>query len=107
MLTACVALIIRAVQLGGGSPDSQFATLTMLIAWTLAMVLNHLEHLQDVRSSTYIYAFYIVTLVASAIHIRTLHELRLTNQAQFTSFCVFFGAMIVGFVVEAWPRNAT
>ncbi|KAI9241814.1 MAG: hypothetical protein BYD32DRAFT_432726 [Podila humilis] len=107
MLTACVALIIRAVQLGGGSPDSQFATLTMLFAWTLAMVLNHLEHLQDVRSSTYIYAFYIVTLVASAIHIRTLHELRLTNQAQFTSFCVFFGAMIVGFVVEAWPRNTT
>ncbi|KAF9197667.1 hypothetical protein BGZ59_005230, partial [Podila verticillata] len=74
---------------------------------TLAMVLNHLEHLQDVRSSTYIYAFYIVTLVASAIHIRTLHELRLTNQAQFTSFCVFFGAIIVGFVVEAWPRNTT
>ncbi|KFH67872.1 hypothetical protein MVEG_06603 [Podila verticillata NRRL 6337] len=107
MLTACVALIIRAVQLGGGSPDSQFATLTMLFAWTLAMVLNHLEHLQDVRSSTYIYAFYIVTLVASAIHIRTLHELRLTNQAQFTSFCVFFGAIIVGFVVEAWPRNTT
>ncbi|KAF9367535.1 hypothetical protein CPB97_005642, partial [Podila verticillata] len=33
MFTACVALITRAVQLGGSSPDSQFATLTLLIAW--------------------------------------------------------------------------
>ncbi|KAG0329564.1 hypothetical protein BG004_002309 [Podila humilis] len=69
------------------------------------MVLNHLENSNDVRSSTYIYTFYIITLAASAIHIRTMHDLALTRQTQFASFCVFFGAMIVGFVVEAWPRN--
>ncbi|KAF9275718.1 hypothetical protein BGZ74_003864, partial [Mortierella antarctica] len=107
MFTAYAALIARAVQLGASSPDTQFGTLTLLIAWASAMVLNHLEHRQDVRSSTYIYGFYVMTLAASAIHIRTLHDLGLTNQAQFTSFCVFFGALIIGFVVEAWPRSAT
>ncbi|KAF9392817.1 Canalicular multispecific organic anion transporter 2, partial [Podila verticillata] len=107
MFTAYAALSARAVQLGASSPDSQFGTLTLLIAWASAMVLNHLEHQQDVRSSTYIYSFYIVTLAASAIHIHTLYDLGLTNQAQFTSFCVFFGALTIGFVVEAWPRSAT
>ncbi|KAG0073766.1 Multidrug resistance-associated protein 1, partial [Podila epicladia] len=110
MLTACAALIARAVQLGqdnSSSPATQFGTLTLLISWASAMVLNHLEHRQDVRSSTYIYAFYVVTLAASAIHIRTMHDLALTAQSQFASFCVFFGTLIVGFVVEAWPRNST
>ncbi|KAG0326667.1 hypothetical protein BG000_001289, partial [Podila horticola] len=98
-----------AVQLGqdsSSSPATQFGTLTLFISWASALVLNHLEHRQDVRSSTYIYAFYVVALAASAIHIRTMHDLDMTGQPQFTSFCVFFGALIVGFVVEAWPRNA-
>ncbi|KAF9326067.1 Multidrug resistance-associated protein 1 [Podila minutissima] len=109
ILTTCAALIARAVQLGqdnSSSPATQYGTLTLLISWVSAMVLNHLEHRQDVRSSTYIYAFYVLTLAASAIHIRTMHDLALTAQSQFASFCVFFGALIVGFVVEAWPRNA-
>ncbi|KAG0343682.1 Canalicular multispecific organic anion transporter 2 [Podila humilis] len=110
MLTACAALIARVVQVSQGSisaPATLLGTVLLLVSWLAAAVLNYMENKWDVRSSTYIYAYYVVTLIASAIHIRTMYDLALTEQTQFISFCVFFSAIVLGFVVEAWPRNAT
>ncbi|KAF9358684.1 hypothetical protein BGX34_008810, partial [Mortierella sp. NVP85] len=108
MLAACAALISRVVQLAqdtSSSPSILFGTSALLVAWIYAIGLNYLENQHDSRSSTYIFAFYVVCIIASAINIRTMSDLALAGQPQFTSFCVFFGAIICGFVVEAWPRT--
>ncbi|KAF8933345.1 Multidrug resistance-associated protein 1 [Dissophora ornata] len=72
----------------------------------LAAGLNDLENRLDNRSSTHIFAFYVVCLITSAISIRTMHDLALAAQPQFISFCVFFSALGCGFVAETWPRSA-
>ncbi|KAG0362447.1 Multidrug resistance-associated protein 1, partial [Gamsiella multidivaricata] len=83
-----------------------FGTVALLVAWVFSIGLNHLENQADNRSSTYIYAFYIVSITVSAISVRTMHDLTMTGQSQFSSFCVFFGAIGCGFILEAWPRSS-
>ncbi|KAI1319685.1 Multidrug resistance-associated protein 1 [Mortierella claussenii] len=113
MLTACAALLTRIIQVAvqsdesGGSPSALFGTATLLAAWIFAVELNALENQDDSRSSTYIFAYYVVCVIGSAISIRTMHELGLGEESQFTSFCVFFGAICAGFIVEAWPRSSS
>ncbi|CAO3567298.1 unnamed protein product [Mortierella alpina] len=106
MLIACAALITRLVLLDEArSPASTFATAALLVAWLVATGLNYLENQHSTRSSTYIFGFYVICLVASAISIRTMHDMFQTGQAQFVCFCVYFGAIGCGFVAEAWPRR--
>ncbi|KAG0219752.1 Multidrug resistance-associated protein 1 [Mortierella sp. NVP41] len=107
LVIACAALVARLVQLNQDpiSQATQFGAVSLLVAWVLALGLNHLEHGHKVRSSTLLFAFYIINIAASLIYIRTMHDLGLSRQGQFRSFCVFFGATVVGFVVEAWPRS--
>ncbi|KAF9980590.1 Multidrug resistance-associated protein 1, partial [Mortierella antarctica] len=106
MLIACAALITRLVVLDEArSPASTLATAALLVAWLVATGLNYLDNQHSTRSSTYIYGFYVVCLIASAISIRTMHDILLTSQPQFISFCVYFGAICCGFIAEAWPRR--
>ncbi|KAG0208488.1 Canalicular multispecific organic anion transporter 2, partial [Mortierella sp. GBA43] len=88
------------------SPSDLLATSTLLVAWTSAIGLNYFENRVDIRSSSFIFAFYVVCIAASAIVIHTMHDLTLAGQSHFASFCVFFGAIVCGFVVEAWPRTS-
>ncbi|KAF9285855.1 Multidrug resistance-associated protein 1 [Mortierella alpina] len=106
MLTACAALITRLVLLDEArSPASTLASAALLVAWLVATGLNYLENQHSTRSSTYIYGFYVICLIASAISIRTMHDIHHTSQPQFASFCVYFGAICCGFIAEAWPRR--
>ncbi|KAF9909310.1 hypothetical protein EC991_008821 [Linnemannia zychae] len=109
LAVACASLVARLVQLKQGSDIASTAMLfgaaSLLVAWVLAAGLNHLEQGYKFRSSTHLFLFYAVNIVASLIYIRTLHDMGLSGEGQFVSFCVFFGAVIVGFVVEAWPRR--
>ncbi|KAG0270789.1 Multidrug resistance-associated protein 1, partial [Linnemannia exigua] len=104
---ACVALVVRLVLLtqGEGSPATLFGAGSLFVAWVLAAGLNHLEQGYKFRSSTHLFTFYAINILASLIHIRTLHGTRSSGEGQFISFCVFFGVAIVAFVVEAWPRR--
>ncbi|KAF8930478.1 Canalicular multispecific organic anion transporter 2 [Dissophora ornata] len=108
MTTACVSLLTRIVQLSqdqSSSSATMFGTVTLFVAWILGLGLNHLEHINEIRSSGYIFSYYVFCILASMINIRTMHDTNLSDQSQFISFCIFFGAMILGFVVEAWPRR--
>ncbi|KAF8941210.1 hypothetical protein BGZ47_007463 [Haplosporangium gracile] len=108
LAVACAALVARLVQLNQGSSApaaTVFGGVTLLVSWMLVPGLNHLELGYKFRSSTHLLTFYSVNIVASLIHIRTLHDTGLSGQRQFASFCVFFGAAIVAFVIEAWPRR--
>ncbi|KAG9063024.1 hypothetical protein KI688_004624 [Linnemannia hyalina] len=107
LTVACAALITRLVQLnqGSSSPATIFGGVTLLVSWILALGLNYLELGYKFRSSTYLFAFYAVNIIASLIYIRTLHDTGLSGGGQFVSFCVFFGASVVAFIVETWPRR--
>ena len=69
------------------------------------MVLNRFEHLYEIRSSTAIYSYYLVSIVAGAITTRTLSAL--PSESSSTLYYVYYGSIILGFAVEAWPRGKT
>ncbi|KAF9183410.1 hypothetical protein BGZ50_004257 [Haplosporangium sp. Z 11] len=69
------------------------------------MGLNFYENQHSNRSSTYICGFNIVCLCASAISIRTMHDIAQTGHPQFVSFCVFFAAIGCNLIAETWPRS--
>jgi ABC-type bacteriocin/lantibiotic exporter with double-glycine peptidase domain len=72
-----------------------------------AIGLNHFQHQQDIRSSDQISTLYLLTLIASAINIRTMCLLSQTGEDQFKAFVAFFTINILGFFFEAWPRGHT
>ncbi|KAI1309529.1 hypothetical protein EDD11_004078, partial [Mortierella claussenii] len=88
-------------------PVAFFGSTALLVAWILAWGLNHLEYRYEIRSSTCLFAFFVLCIPVSAIHIRTMHDIGMASQGQFLAFCVFWGAMVAAFMVEAWPRSST
>ncbi|KAI1315140.1 hypothetical protein EDD11_001245 [Mortierella claussenii] len=109
MVASAVALIVRAAVLKNDdyAPATMFSTITMIIAWLLAPVLNYFQHQQEIRSNDLIFGFYILSIVASAINIRTMALIEQANQDQFKAFIAFFAINTLGFIVEAWPRGRT
>ncbi|KAF9918677.1 Multidrug resistance-associated protein 1 [Lobosporangium transversale] len=110
MLTICSALLTRLIQLALEdikSISTLFATAALLLAWTCAIVLNYIESQISTRSSTWIYGFYAISIVAAAINLRTMNDTHLNGQPQFISFCVYLTALCVGFILENWPRSTS
>ncbi|KAF9080449.1 Multidrug resistance-associated protein 1, partial [Mortierella sp. AD031] len=108
MLAAAIALIVRAGLSSSEDPRSSanvLANASMAVAWIFAMALNVFEHRYEIRSSTVIYTYYLVSIVAGSITTRTLSALPST--ASTTLYYVYFGFIILGFAVEAWPRGKT
>ncbi|KAF9933094.1 hypothetical protein FBU30_006595 [Linnemannia zychae] len=108
---ACIALIIRAVVLSrqplGYAPSSMLGTGLMIVAWFLVPVLNYLEVQYVVHSSHYTFAFSFVSVVSSAITIRTLFLLGQDRDDQFKCFIAFLAFNIAHFITEALPRGRT
>lgn len=69
------------------------------------MVLNRFEHKYEIRSSTAIYSYYLVSIVAGAITTRTLSAF--PSGSSTTLYYVYYGSIVLGFAVEAWPRGKT
>ncbi|KAF9959717.1 hypothetical protein BGZ72_008964 [Mortierella alpina] len=109
MLASAVALIARAAVLSKDDHAlaTMFATICMIIAWLCAPILNYFQHEQEIRSNDFIFGVYVLSLVASAINIRTMTLLHQTDQDQFKAFIAFFALNLLGFTVEAWPRGRT
>ncbi|KAG0271976.1 hypothetical protein BGZ95_000148 [Linnemannia exigua] len=79
----------------------------LIVAWFLVPTLNYLEVQYEVRSSHYIFAFSIVSVIASAITTRTLDLLGHHQEHQFKCFIAFLAFNIAHFITEAWPRGRT
>lgn len=71
------------------------------------MALNRFEHRYEIRSSTYISCYYLVSLIAGSITTRTLSEVSPGSPATTDLYYVYLGLIIMGFVIEAWPRGKT
>ncbi|KAF9909339.1 hypothetical protein EC991_008724 [Linnemannia zychae] len=108
MLVSAVALIVRAALSGSEgqySPAKVLASASMAVAWIFAMALNVFEHRYEIRSSTAIYAYYLVSIVAGSITTRTLSAF--PSESSTTVYYVYFASVVLGFAVEAWPRGKT
>ncbi|KAI1321343.1 Multidrug resistance-associated protein 1 [Mortierella claussenii] len=77
----------------------------MLIA---AVFLNREEHTYEIRSSTAIFAFYVVSIGSTVMIIRTHFDLLPEGTGpSITPVILFSTVLFMGFVVEAWPRGST
>ncbi|KAF9931657.1 Multidrug resistance-associated protein 1 [Mortierella alpina] len=76
-------------------------------AWALAVVLNHYEHLYEIRSSSAIFTFYTAAIAASLTIIKTALDLEPTSGSIIKLLTAFTSILAVGFVFEAWPRGRT
>ncbi|KAF9107851.1 Multidrug resistance-associated protein 1 [Mortierella sp. GBA35] len=109
MFGSAAALMARAAVLKNDNyaPATMFSTITMMLAWLSAIGLNHFQHQQDIRSNNQIAAYYMFTLIASAINIRTMTLLEQTGQDQYKAFIAFVAINVLGLIFEAWPRGRT
>ncbi|KAF9086711.1 hypothetical protein BGX29_001258, partial [Mortierella sp. GBA35] len=108
MLATAVVLLARAGLTGseqGHSPARLLSSVSMAIAWIFAMVLNVFEHMYEIRSSTPIFCYYLLSIIAGAMTTCTLRDL--PSGSSTTLYYVYFGLVIIGFAVEAWPRGMT
>ncbi|KAG0012086.1 hypothetical protein BGZ81_001777 [Podila clonocystis] len=84
------------------------ATLSMLIAWALTLVVNHLEPLYTIRASPYVSAYSTVSLLAAAITTRTLHDTSIAStKPHFHAFSAFLACNLIHLMIEAYPRGRT
>ncbi|KAG9319597.1 hypothetical protein KVV02_004552 [Mortierella alpina] len=109
VVASTIALIVRAILLRkvGYVPATMLSTISLILAWTTAIPLNHFQHRQECRSSDIILALYLFSIIGSAINIRTMTLLNQHTQGQFRAFLAFVVFNTVGLIVEAWPRGQT
>ncbi|KAG0363538.1 hypothetical protein BGZ54_008118 [Gamsiella multidivaricata] len=110
-LAAVASLIANAVLLSqladGYSPAEMMGTALMIAAWCLVVVLNSFEAEYEIRASPYIFCYSFVSIVASAISVRTMHDTNQTDRTPFKGFVTFLAINCAHFIVEAWPRGRT
>ncbi|KAG0045022.1 hypothetical protein BGZ83_009725 [Gryganskiella cystojenkinii] len=110
MIAAALILLVRAGLVGqetNHSRASVLANISVAIAWFFAVPTNHFEHKYEVRSSTHIFTFYVVSVVASAITIRTMSALPESSGTDAALYYIYFALITLGFLVESWPRGRT
>lgn len=106
-LAGILALINACLQYwrSDGTPASIVGYLCFGSAWILALVLNHEEHQYTIRSSDLLYSFHVLS-ISFLISILLDPQSR-SGDTQLTLLVVLTCCLILGFVVEAWPRTNT
>ncbi|KAF8942793.1 hypothetical protein BGZ47_006115 [Haplosporangium gracile] len=109
-MISCSILVHILQQDSKTTPAAIFGYTALAAAWFLAVCLNYYEHIYSIRSSDVIFMFYVLELSALSIQARTLYLLSnhphgITFQLDAT-LCMI-STLLVGFIVEAWPRGST
>ncbi|KAG0279202.1 hypothetical protein BGZ95_001991 [Linnemannia exigua] len=105
-----VLILVHLLHNDGATPATVFGYSALATAWLLAVPLNYYEHIYSIRSSDIIFSFYVLTLAALSIQVRTLYLL--SDHSQDTPFQLvatlfIISILLTGFIVEAWPRGST
>ncbi|KAG0082184.1 hypothetical protein BGZ90_010508 [Linnemannia elongata] len=82
----------------------------MFVAWTTALKVNQMEHRYEIRSSDYLFVYYLVTIVTSSLAAFILHQnpdILPGNDTSFKNLASFTVVIAFAFVVEALPRRNT
>ncbi|KAG0012631.1 hypothetical protein BGZ80_011617 [Entomortierella chlamydospora] len=110
-LAAMASLIAHAVLLSklssGYSTASMMGAALQIVAWFLVITLNHFESEYEIRASPFIFCYSFVSMVASAILVRTMHDTMQSSQDYFKAFVLFLAFNCAHLVVESWPRGQT
>ncbi|KAI1315141.1 hypothetical protein EDD11_001246 [Mortierella claussenii] len=83
------------------------ATALMIVAWVFLAILNHVEADFEIRASSFVFCYSLVSLIGSAIHVRTMRYVNGADQAQFKAFVAFLAFNSAHLVVESFPRGRT
>ncbi|KAF9142619.1 hypothetical protein BGX30_002598, partial [Mortierella sp. GBA39] len=84
--------------------------LLMFVAWATALKLNQMEHCYEIRSSDYLFVYYLVTIVTSSLALFILHQnpdIPPVNDTSFQNLAAFTIVIASAFVIEALPRHNT
>ncbi|KAG0369092.1 Multidrug resistance-associated protein 1 [Gamsiella multidivaricata] len=108
MLLACCTLLHSLLN----SPETSdlsvlLAPGSMFIAWVLAIVLNQFESKFSIRASDSILGYYITAIIGTAIVLYTSDQNYPDIPTTSSSMSWYLGALILGFLIEAWPRENT
>ncbi|KAF9962170.1 Multidrug resistance-associated protein 1 [Mortierella alpina] len=93
--------------MGDGTTASNFGHLSFGLAWLTAIVLCHNEHKYSIRSSDHVLSFYMASILASLLVLRTMASLDQKEGSQFPITIFTTACLLLGFLVEAWPRTNT
>ncbi|GJJ77404.1 hypothetical protein EMPS_09763 [Entomortierella parvispora] len=116
---ACMAMAAMcALLLAATNYDAQTSLLPSLgyfsiaLTWSLALFVNYYEHLCTIRSSDLLFSLYLLFLTSVLVHIRTIYLLATVASIEGPSaigwpLLTLAGALLLGVVVEAWPRGGT
>ncbi|KAG0199404.1 Multidrug resistance-associated protein 1 [Mortierella sp. GBA30] len=88
-------------------PPGSFGQHNFACASALAAVLNHYEHLYEIRSSSAIFLFYVTTITTSFTIIRTTVDIEPSSPSTVGLLTAVVSILAVGFIFEAWPRGST
>ncbi|KAF8944053.1 hypothetical protein BGZ47_004716 [Haplosporangium gracile] len=83
--------------------------LLMFIAWATALKVNQMEHRYEIRSSDYLFIYYIVAIITSSLALFILHQNpdTSTNDTCIQNLAAFTVVIALAFVIEALPRHNT
>ncbi|KAG0020235.1 hypothetical protein BGZ81_009427, partial [Podila clonocystis] len=117
---ACLSLIVLAIsQCSGDAPSLGLvpAALLMLVAWSTALALNKKEHAYEVRSSDYLFVYFIVTITTSLFSLYILSDqtfpsedgvaIVATHTSASHALSAFTILITAAFSVEVYPRSRT
>ncbi|KAG0213036.1 hypothetical protein BGX33_003167 [Mortierella sp. NVP41] len=89
------------------SLSTSFAFGSLLISWVLAIRLNRLESLYEIRSSSTLFFFELYSVLATAVSIYSLHQIDVEYDNTLRFLHAYFYAILAVFVLEALPRGQT
>ncbi|KAG0204740.1 hypothetical protein BGX28_003401 [Mortierella sp. GBA30] len=105
--TVLVYLIIRGV--GSDIPNTRgllSGARLLFVAWCIGLDLNTNEHRYEIRSSDYMFVYYLVTLVTSLLSLCILQRDQRALQESQCLGC-FILLIALAFIIEAFPRTNT
>ncbi|KAG0359163.1 hypothetical protein BG005_001263 [Podila minutissima] len=108
MLVGAFALIARlALEKDHLSQLELIATGSMASSWVLAAILNHFEHNYQIRSSDSILGYFLVAITSMGIYLQSTLPRIPSRNYLLTTLEIYFIALCVGCLIEAWPRGHT
>ncbi|KAG0033036.1 hypothetical protein BGZ82_006270 [Podila clonocystis] len=108
MLVGAFALIAKlAVEKDQLSQLELIATGSMAAAWVLAAILNHFEHNYQIRSSDSILGYFLVAITGMGIYLQSTLPRLPSKEYPLTPLEIYFIALCIGCLIEAWPRGRT
>ncbi|KAF9909224.1 hypothetical protein EC991_008985 [Linnemannia zychae] len=109
-VVAIGALIAHFWTSSSGGFSASFAFGSLLVSWVLAIRLNRLESIYEIRSSDVLFFFELYSVLATFVSLYSLHHNDNgdnDNEASLRYFHTYFYTILAVFILEAFPRGST